>query len=219
VKGERAMDKSKLQIYPVQEQFRGIFHHLNYHRTYSPLTFVLFFFSFAIVGWVWEVGLHFYQTGHFVNRGVLNGPWLPIYGVGGVIIILLFHKLSSHPVIIFFSSMVLCSVIEYITSWYLEFSEGIRWWDYSGYVLNLNGRICLEGAIVFGLGGLAGIYVLGPLLDNVFRKICLHIKVLACSILVIFFAIDLVYTNEHPNTGEGITETTIEANAETDVLL
>ena len=213
------MDKSKLQLYPVEDQFRGTIRHLDYHRVYSTITLILFFFSFAVLGWIWEVSLHFYQTGQFVNRGVLCGPWLPIYGVGGVTIIVLFHKLADHPVTVFFSSMVLCSIIEYVTSWYLEYTQGVRWWDYSGYVLNLNGRICLEGAIVFGLGGLAGIYILGPLLDNVYRKVCVHIKVLVCFILVIFFTMDLLYSNEHPNVGEGITEASGETNIETDVLL
>lgn len=62
--------------------------------------------------------------------------------------------------------MVVCSIIEYFASWYLEKAHGIRWWDYSGYFMNLNGRICLEGAVVFGLACCLVVYFVGPLLGS-----------------------------------------------------
>ena len=56
--------------------------------------------------------------------------------------------------------VVLCGVVEYFTSYYLEVTQGKKWWDYSGYFLNLNGRICAEGLLVFGVGGMAIVYAL-----------------------------------------------------------
>lgn len=56
-------------------------------RSYSLVNLVMMFFIFCFVGWVWEVSLAFISEGTFVNRGTLHGPWLPIYGTGGVIIL------------------------------------------------------------------------------------------------------------------------------------
>ena len=105
------------------------------------------------MGWIWEVTFHLISSHTFVNRGVLHGPWLPIYGSGGILILICLKKLRNKPVVEFFASVVLCGFVEYFASLYLEISCGRRWWNYNGYFLNLNGRICAEGLLVFGLGG------------------------------------------------------------------
>ena len=58
--------------------------HRDYHRNYTLMTYILLFFIFAFIGWIWEVGIHIVEDGVFVNRGTMFGPWLPIYGFGGV---------------------------------------------------------------------------------------------------------------------------------------
>lgn len=127
-------------------------------------------FIFSFIGWLWEVSLHLFTDGIFVNRGVLYGPWLPIYGSGGVLILIFLKRFAKKPVLTYFLIMALCGTVEYTTAWYLETFKGKKWWDYSGYFLNLDGRICAEGLLVFGLGGCAFIYILAPALDDRFRK-------------------------------------------------
>ncbi|MBR1459973.1 MAG: putative ABC transporter permease, partial [Oscillospiraceae bacterium] len=92
------------------------------------------------------------------------------------------------------------------TSWYLEFTKGMRWWDYTGYFLNLNGRICSEGLLVFGLGGLAVVYLIAPLLDQQISKLKNTQVIAACLILLAAYNVDAVYTKYHPNVGKGITD-------------
>lgn len=122
-------------------------------RSYSLINLIMMFFIFCFVGWVWEVSLAFISEDMFVNRGTLHGPWLPIYGTGGVIILVLLKKLREKPALEFVAAMVLCGCLEYFSSWYLEMThDGQRWWDYTGYFLNINGRICAEGLLTFGLG-------------------------------------------------------------------
>ncbi len=104
----------------------------------------------------------------------------------------------------FFASVVLCGFVEYFTSLYLEISCGRRWWNYNGYFLNLNGRICAEGLLVFGLGGVAIVYIIAPLLDNFFRKIKLRVVGAVCAALIVAFIVDMVYSKKNPNTGKGI---------------
>lgn len=181
-------------------------HHLDYSRHYSLRTLILLFFSFAFVGWVWEVALHIVTQGVFINRGTMFGPWLPIYGAGGALVLLLLKRLFKNPVATFFVSMILCSVIEYFTSWYLEFTKGVRWWDYSGYFMNLNGRICLEGAVVFGLGCCAVVYLAGPALGALIDRLSPAQQTALCAVLVALFSADAVYSHFHPNAGKGITD-------------
>ena len=176
------------------------------NRQYSITTLIMIFFLLSFVGWLWEVALHVINEGKFVNRGVLAGPWLPVYGSGILLILIFLYKFRKSVVSQFFSAVILCGFVEYYTGLFLELThDGTRWWDYSGYFLNINGRVCAEGLIVFGLGGVIAVYFLAPLVDNFLRKLNgVFLRVL-CAILVICFVIDVVHSTKHPNTGEGIT--------------
>ena len=180
---------------------------LRYMRHYSVVSLVVMFFVVSFIGWIWEVILHLIEDGRFVNRGVLHGPWLPIYGAGGILILLLLFKFRKNPVLEFITAIILCGIVEYFTSWYLEIvHNGKKWWDYTGYFLNLNGRICAEGLLVFGLGGIAFVYIVAPMLDNILRKISMAILVPICVALIIIFMVDKIYSNDNPNEGKGITD-------------
>ena len=183
---------------------RSILQKLDYKQNYDIMSYILFFFTFAFVGWCWEVFLHLANDGVFVNRGTMFGPWLPIYGAGGLLILVLLKPFRDKPGILFLLSFILCGIVEYSTAWYLETFKLMKWWDYTGYFLNIHGRTCLEVLIVFGLGGCAFTYLCAPLLNNIYKKFKPNIKRFACILLIMFFTIDLVYSKYHPNTGEGI---------------
>ncbi len=179
---------------------------LNYLRYYSVWSLLMMFFALSFGGWIWEVCLHLITDGEFVNRGALHGPWLPIYGCGSVLMLLLLNRFRKNPALEFILAVALCGSVEYVTSLALELlHDGTRWWDYTGYFLNLHGRICAEGLLVFGIGGMAIVYVLAPFLDGVFRKIPLHALMTAGMILAGIFMADQVYSAVYPNEGEGIT--------------
>lgn len=176
-------------------------------RSYSLVNLIMMFFIFCFVGWVWEVSLAFISEDMFVNRGTLHGPWLPIYGTGGVIILVLLKKLREKPALEFVAAMVLCGCLEYFSSWYLEMThDGQRWWDYTGYFLNINGRICAEGLLTFGLGGLAIVYLLAPALDNLLSRIDARKLGIVAAVLLVLYCADQVYSAQHPNVGAGITD-------------
>ena len=176
-------------------------------RSYSLINLIMMFFIFCFVGWVWEVSLAFISEDMFVNRGTLHGPWLPIYGTGGVIILVLLKKLREKPALEFVAAMVLCGCLEYFSSWYLEMThDGQRWWDYTGYFLNINGRICTEGLLTFGLGGLTIVYLLAPALDNLLSRIDARKLGIVAAVLLVLYCADQVYSAQHPNVGAGITD-------------
>ena len=179
---------------------------VNYGRDYSIKSYILLFFTFSIIGFLWEVLLHLISDGVFVNRGTMHGPWLPIYGTGGVMILILLKKYRDNPFKLFLATVVLCGGIEYGTAFFLETFRHLKYWDYTGYFLNINGRICLEGLLVFGLGGCGFTYILAPILDNLYQKLSSKVSIGLCVILISFFAIDFVYSSFYPNTGTGISK-------------
>lgn len=168
--------------------------------------YVLLFFVLAFLGWLWEVMLFLFTEHAFINRGVYRGPYLPIYGIGGLMLCLLLHSLRKKPLRVFGISLCVCSVLEYLTSFFLERRWGIRWWDYSGHFLNINGRICLLGAVVFGLGGTALICLFLPFYEKLHRKIPRKWRVIICLVLLLVFVADAAYCAMWPNMGDGISE-------------
>lgn len=196
--------------YPVNEYFipeKKMFNFLkfDYKVNYDILTIILFFFTCAMIGWCWEVLLNLFVQGKFVNKGTMYGPWLPIYGWGAVSVIILFKNYKDKPWKFFIYSTLFCGIIEYLTALYLETFLHNRYWDYNGFFLNIKGRVCLEGLLVFGLGCMAFTYFLAPLLNNIYSKIDLKYKKIIVIILVGLYLIDLCFTNVVPNSGDGIT--------------
>lgn len=175
-------------------------------RRYSAYELTMLFFAFAMIGWGWEVFLHIVFDGELVNRGTLLGPWLPIYGVGGAIVTSLLRRLADRPIAVFFLSSALCAAIEFTASVYLEAVYGLRWWDYSAYTFNIDGRICLETTVGFGIGCCIALYIAAPAIADRLDRLPRTARRVLCAALVLLFAADFVYSTFSPNTGKGITD-------------
>ena len=172
---------------------------------YKLTEFIFMFFLFSFVGWLWEVGIHIYKDHMFVNRGTMYGPWLPIYGAGGAFIIVLLSRFKNQKAKLFVLTMALCGVLEYITSFVLDFAENSEYWNYDDMFANFNGRVCLAGLVAFALGGFLGVYILGPLIKRLVEKIGRKPTLVICSLCVTAFLIDVVCCKIFgPNSGEGI---------------
>ena len=195
--------KSRLKIKP-----------LNFLRSYSVWTILIFLVFFAFVGWCWEVGLYFSRGMGFVNRGVLHGPWLPIYGVGGLIALLLCSRFRKHPVREFFFAVTLCGVLEYFGAYFLETKYHEKWWSYEGNFLNLHGRICAEGLIVFGIACMLVVYLIAPVADILLSKLPKKLLIVIAVALAGIFLTDLFYSLKHPNVVPGAIETHEEVQTE-----
>ena len=157
-----------VRLSPIEEAYKkSNLRVLHPNRNYTVTSILVCFFFMCFVGWIWEVSLSMISYGRFVNRGVLHGPWIPIYGFGCILILLLLKRFRMRPKVEFSMAVLLCGCIEYFTGLVLELTHnGQKWWDYTGYFLNLDGRICAEGLLVFGVGGMAFVYVIAPLIDN-----------------------------------------------------
>jgi len=170
--------------------------------------YFMYFIMYALVGWLYEVFLEvvIYKWG-FSNRGVLFGPYLPIYGFGALVFIFLFYKLSrkKQPLtkkiavvfLVFLGCAVAATIMELVTSYVLEVITGSwPWQTYTDYEYNFQGRIALSPSIRFGLGGVFFIYVLQPIfvkiVDSLSKKTLVTISTLLFVIVFIDFIVQIL---------------------------
>lgn len=181
-------------------------------RKSSPASRLLFFYTASFCGWIFEVFVFWAQhSSQFglpellaTYRGVLHGPWAPIYGVGALLMVLLHQKIGKRPGRCFLSCMGICSVVEYVTAWALETVFHARWWDYTGYFLNLHGRICAMSVGFLSLMGMAVAYLAAPKFWRLSEKIPVFGRHLLCGGLTAFFLLDLILSLLSPNLGLGV---------------
>lgn len=148
---------------------------------------VTLFLLYSFIGWVVESIYCFIVDKKFVNRGFLIGPSLPIYGFGCLIIVFLLDRFRDNPIILFIMATIICSVLEYITSYIMEKIFKTRWWDYSNMKFNLNGRICLRNMMFFGILALIMSYVVNPFVIRMINIIDpLLLKILTSFFFLIF---------------------------------
>lgn len=129
----------------------------------NVFTYFMLFFIYAILGWIIETTLVSIEKRKFVNRGFLIGPYCPIYGFGGLVITILLKNYTKDPIVLFLMAVIICGTLEYFTSYIMEKIFKARWWDYSAKKYNINGRICLETVVPFGILGCLVMYVLNPI--------------------------------------------------------
>lgn len=151
--------------------------------------YILLFMFYSILGWIMEVCVSLYTKKRFVNRGFLIGPYCPIYGVGVTLITIFLTKYKDDILTLFVMTIALCTVLEYMTSYIMEKLFHARWWDYSQKKFNLNGRVCLETMLPFGVIGTIAIYLVNPILKRFIDMMPLTFtKLLSISLVVIVVA-------------------------------
>lgn len=156
-------------------------------------TWFLWLMIYSVIGWVYESTICSIGQRKLINRGFLNGPYCPIYGTGAVLVLLVLGRIQN-PVLLFFAGAVLTCSLEYLTSWLMEKLFHARWWDYSHYRFNIQGRICLLGAIVFGFGGVLIIDVVQPQVERLTAMIPLLAVHVICAVAAIVVIIDTIVT-------------------------
>ncbi len=142
----------------------------------------LVFISGSFVGWVYEEIFYWITEGALRNRGVLYGPWLPIYGIGALGIYAM-KPLKKHPVLLFSLCVGITGIVEYTIGFvYLKYLD-LRLWDYRGLFLNIGGLVCFRSVITFGLLGIFFHYVLEPVSSGIYKKTDPRIKYAVCAVL------------------------------------
>lgn len=116
---------------------------------------ILCFFIYGFLGWCTEVAFAAGKEQRFVNRGFLNGPICPIYGVGVVAVVVLLEPYENNLFILYVASIIVVTALEWVTGFILEKLFHSKWWDYSNMPLNLNGYVCLLFSLIWGVACVA----------------------------------------------------------------
>ena len=153
---------------------------------YSFYELVLLFVIYAFLGWCLEVAIAKIQTGNFINRGFLNGPFCPIYGFSVMAVIILLSPFKSSLLVLFIGSVLLATFIEFITGYILEKTFNQKWWDYTDEPLNIKGYICLWTSLAWGIACVIVIYILQPLVNNFIHWLSNDVgNIIAISLIIV----------------------------------
>ena len=132
--------------------------------------------------------------GKFVNRGFLNGPICPIYGFGVLFVLTLLEPIRENFLFLFIGSVILTSVLEFITGFLLEKVFKMKWWDYSNERFNIHGYICLKFSIIWGLACLIVVDIIHPFFMKAVEINPINIGIITIGILSVLFISDIIST-------------------------
>lgn len=162
------------------------FFHLSLYQMY------FLFIVWSFIGWGLEVIVLTYETGEYQNRGFLNGPICPIYGMGVLMIVTVFRPIQGNAVVLFFGSMILCTVFELLVGLLLEALFHNRWWDYSHMRFNYKGLISLPASLFWGIGCVGAIRVVNPFFIKCIGMIPVKAGLVFIFITGVMIAIDTI---------------------------
>lgn len=151
----------------------------------------LIFLTGCFAGWIYEEIFYWITEGMLRNRGILYGPWLPIYGIGALGIYAL-KPWKKNPVLLFLLCAVVTGVVEYIIGFAGIHLLGMRLWDYRGLFLNIGGIICFRSVVSFAVMGLVFHYLLEPAAERVIRKANPNVIQIGCLLLALLFLADCI---------------------------
>lgn len=160
----------------------GVFAVLNYFIIYS------------FMGWCLETIYASINKKEFVNRGFLHGPFCPIYGFGCLSIIVVLKPIETNYIFLFWGSVLLTSIIEYITGFILETVFNSTWWDYSDKSYNLHGRICLSFSVIWGFISIFILKVVHPYIVYAVNLIPTPTAIMFFYITLLYLFIDFIIT-------------------------
>ena len=126
---------------------------------YSVWQWIAFFFFYCFVGWIIESTYVSLCERRFVNRGFMRGPCLLLYGFGALTILVSCTPFRAQPGLVFLVGMAACSALEYLTGFLMETLFKVKYWDYTGKLGNVQGRICLGTSLAWGALSMVMIYV------------------------------------------------------------
>ena len=155
---------------------------------------ILLLMIYSFCGWVIECCYVRIIDGQWINRGLLKGPVVPLYGFGALILIYVLERVGHNAVSIFITSFFFMSLLEYIVGWGLETIFKAKWWDYSQRKWNIHGRICFQYSIYWGFLGLILMKGVHPFLVELIDDIELRWQILMSAVFGTIFVFDSVTT-------------------------
>ncbi len=153
----------------------------------------LYIMLYSVGGWIYETIICSIEARRLVDRGFLNGPYCPIYGFGVLFDVLVIGRVENVALLFLFGSLI-DTLLEYVTSYVMEKLFHARWWDYSNYRFNINGRVCLLGAVVFGIFSMLVIKFVHPAVVGLIGMIAQPWLHVVSGVLFVLVVTDTVVT-------------------------
>ncbi|MDD6484679.1 MAG: putative ABC transporter permease [Clostridiales bacterium] len=158
--------------------------------------YFLFFVLYSFLGWLYESSFYTIQHHRLVNSGFLKGCICPIYGAGALLSLMLLGEIQN-TFLLFVTAMLVCCTLEYFVSWLLEEMFGTRWWDYTNWPLNINGRVCIYGALAFGVLIVMLIKYIHPFVSVFVSRMDMRTVQTLCALFSVLILADMIYTVRH----------------------
>ena len=155
---------------------------------------ILYFFVYGVLGWCTEVAYAAVKEGKFVNRGFLNGPICPVYGIGVGVVVQFLMPLRGQFIILYIASTILVTIIEGLTGFILDKLFHHRWWDYSNVPLNIGGYVCLLFSLIWGVACVFIVQIVHPVIHKGLSLIPFYLGVILIVVLGIGMFADLYVT-------------------------
>jgi uncharacterized membrane protein len=177
---------------------------------YTVSLLVFYYFFYSALGWFVESVYCSLAAHKWINRGFLTGPLCPIYGAGAIVFIVCLTKLketpiplhifgtklSITPILVFFAGLILADLVEFFTSLIMEKLFHARWWDYSEKPFNIQGRICLQHTIYWGIASIVFLYLIQPFFgkyaDKLFPADAPKVLYITIIVFLIIFILDII---------------------------
>ncbi len=153
-----------------------------------------FFIIYSFIGWVLESTYKSVLQKKLINSGFLAGPFCPIYGFGALIMYLSLKDVSDNIIVLFTYGIVVLSVFEYVVGLFLEIVFRTKYWDYSSKKFNIQGRVCLQNSIYWGILGVIFMKIIHPGVEEIIRAIPAKYLVIAISIGGAYIITDTITT-------------------------
>lgn len=154
----------------------------------------LVFTIYSFLGWLTESIFCSIPVGKFINRGFLTGPFCPVYGVGGVLVVSVLTPFEHNLIALYVAGVIITSLLEYVTGFALEKTFHTTYWDYSNHRFNLRGRICLQNSLLFGVMCVVGMLFIHPALMHLLGLIPQAVLPLIAIAFLIYFTLDTTIT-------------------------
>ncbi len=163
----------------------------------AVIEWFLWLIAYSFIGWAYESLLCSIEQLKFVNRGFLNGPICPVYGFGALVSIFFLYQKTDNLLILFLAGMLLTCTVEYFTAVLLEKLFHAKWWDYSHYRFNLQGRVSLLGAVVFGTLSVLLLKYVHPFVSGMLAQLPTRTRLVLALVLFTLLLLDLYVTVRH----------------------
>ncbi len=162
---------------------------------YNVCFYFLLFIIYCFIGYILEIiSVSLIEKKLVLNRGFLIGPCLPIYGLGALTMVFFLERYNNDLLVLFIMGTVICTTLEYLTSLLMEKIFHLRWWDYSNKSFNINGRVCLENGVMFGIGGVLVIKIVNPFLEGVLYSFPSWLTLSLSLFFFIIFFVDVIFS-------------------------